>query len=127
MTGLLKRGMDWREDVAEQPVGLPQLAQDVGGSGRVRAVPDFVFQAVPVAALGDLDAALVGHLQEEQVGELLDVVAVIDAVVAERVAEAPEFVDDVGHGRVGTFLKASLLRDPVKMSLRGSGAMEATP
>ena len=63
------------------------------GQGRA----GFVLEAAPVAALRDLDAALVGHLQEEQVGELLDVVAVIDAVVAQGVAEAPEFVDDVGH------------------------------
>ena len=30
-------------------------------------------------------------------GELLDVIALIHAVVTQRVAEAPEFLDDVGH------------------------------
>ncbi len=49
----------------------------------------------PVALLGELDAPLVGHLEEEQVGDLLDVVAVVDAVVAQGVAEAPELLDDV--------------------------------
>ena len=52
LTGLLKRGMDWREDVAEQPFGLPQLAQDVRvvvGQGRA----GLVLEAVPVAALRD--------------------------------------------------------------------------
>jgi hypothetical protein len=37
----------------------------------------------------------VGHLEEEQVGELLDVVAVGEAVVAEQVAVAPELLDDL--------------------------------
>jgi len=45
------------------------------------------------------DQRLVGEFQEEQVRKLLDVVAVIDAVVAQGVAETPEFLDDVGHGR----------------------------
>src|SRR5262249_31979879 len=43
--------------------------------------------------------ALVGHFEEEQVRNLLDVVAVIDAVMAKRMAEAPQFLDDVGHKR----------------------------
>ena len=37
---------------------------------------------------------LVGHFQEEQIGELLQVVAVTYAVVAQGVAEAPYFADD---------------------------------
>ena len=52
---------------------------------------------------GQRDALLVGHLEEEQVGDLLDVVAVVDAVVAEGVAEAPEFLDDVGHAAIASF------------------------
>ena len=36
-----------------------------------------------------------GHFEEEQVGELLDVVAVGHAVVAQDVAVVPEFLDDV--------------------------------
>ena len=38
---------------------------------------------------------LVGHLEEEQVGELLDVVAVGQAVVAQDVAVVPELLDDL--------------------------------
>ncbi len=56
-----------------------------------------VAQIGPVAALGQGDGLLVGHLEEDQKGDLLDVVAVVDAVVAKRVAEAPEFLDDIGH------------------------------
>jgi hypothetical protein len=38
--------------------------------------------------------ALVGHLEEKQEGELLEVVLVGEAVVAEDVAVGPEFLDD---------------------------------
>ncbi len=37
------------------------------------------------------------RLQEEQEGDLLDVVAVVDAIVAEGMAEAPEFLNNIGH------------------------------
>src|SRR5206468_11330849 len=45
------------------------------------------------------------HLEEEQIGDLLDVVAVVDPVVAERVAEPPEFLDDVDvtHAAIASF------------------------
>jgi len=39
--------------------------------------------------------ALVRHLEEEQVGELLDVVAIRQAVVAQDVAVVPELLDDL--------------------------------
>ena len=41
-------------------------------------------------------ALLLVHLEEEQVGELFDVVAVGDAVVAQDVAVVPEALDDGG-------------------------------
>src|SRR4051794_36540479 len=45
---------------------------------------------------------LVGHLQEQRVGELLDGVAVAEAIVPQDVAVVPELLDDlsgaVGHG-----------------------------
>ncbi len=63
-------------------------------------MPDCLRRYGQSVCLGQLDAAFVGHLEEEQVGELLDVVAVVDAVVAQGVAEAPEFVDDVGLMRL---------------------------
>src|ERR671926_1486893 len=59
-------------------------------------------QAGPVVAVGHRrgtapgrQGLLVGHLEEEQVGELLNVVAVGEAVVAEQVAVAPELLDDL--------------------------------
>ena len=39
--------------------------------------------------------ALVGHLEEQQISELLDVITVRHAVVAQDVAVVPEFLDDV--------------------------------
>jgi hypothetical protein len=38
--------------------------------------------------------ALVGHLEEQQIGQLLDVVAIRHAVVTQDVAVIPEFLDD---------------------------------
>ena len=35
------------------------------------------------------------HLEEEQIGELLDVIAVAHPVIAEDVTVVPEFLDDV--------------------------------
>ncbi len=49
------------------------------------------------ATLRNVRAAFLGHLEEEQISELLDVIAVVDAIVAQRVAKAPEFLDDVCH------------------------------
>ncbi len=68
----------------------------------------FAFEVGPAAACGQRvllnDARfglLVHHLGEEQEHEFRDVVAVVDAVVAEDVAEVPEFLDDgvIGHWR----------------------------
>jgi len=57
-------------------------------------------QIRPAVASGDLGfgVGLLRHLEEEQVGELGDVLMVGHAVVLEDVAEVPEFADDVvGH------------------------------
>ena len=45
-------------------------------------------------------AGFLGHLEEQQIGQLGDVLMVGDAVVLEDVAQVPEFADDVvgGHG-----------------------------
>ena len=53
-----------------------------------------------VLACAQLADVLVVHLEEEQVGQLLDVVAVRHAVVAQDVAVVPETLDD-GGGLVG--------------------------
>src|SRR5262249_37428839 len=44
-----------------------------------------------------IDAALIGHFQEQQVSQLLDVVAVINAFVPKRMAKAPKFLNDISH------------------------------
>ena len=60
---------------------------------------------------GALRHALVGHLEEEQEGELLHVVAVRKTVVAEQIAVIPEFLNDsagvVRHGRRFVFFAKS--------------------
>ena len=60
-------------------------------------------EAGPAVVLGDADIAAVGrsgvfvrHLEEDQVGQLLKVVAVADAVVTQRGAETPDLRDDGG-------------------------------
>ncbi len=67
--------------------------------------PGFAGQVRPARALGQLVAEavvvlhlLVFHLDEQQQHQLGDVVAVIDAVVAQDVAEVPELLDDIGVG-----------------------------
>jgi hypothetical protein len=54
---------------------------------------------VRVAVVGFL-CVFVRQLQEQQVGELLQVVAITHAVVAQGVAEVPDFLDEGGgvHG-----------------------------
>jgi hypothetical protein len=42
--------------------------------------------------------ALIVHFEEEKIGELLDVIAVGDSVIAEQVALVPDFVDEIGSG-----------------------------
>ena len=72
-----------------------------GGAKTVESDPVPPAQAFPVVTrqrrarlvVGRL-AALVGHLQEQQIDELLDVVTVAHAVVAQDVAVAPGFLDD---------------------------------
>lgn len=60
-------------------------------------------EALPIVSFGDrallvvgCSGALVRHLQEKQIGELLDVVAVRHAVVPEHVAIVSELLDDGG-------------------------------
>ena len=50
-----------------------------------------------------LRARLFGHLEEQEIGQLGDVLVVGDSVVLEHVAEVPELGDDIvgdGHERV---------------------------
>ena len=50
--------------------------------------------------------ALVGHLKEQQIRKLFDVVAIRHAVVVQNVAVVPEFLDDCGGIHVSLFLFA---------------------
>ena len=69
---------------------------------RLQLRPALGREALPVVALRDQQGPvvgrlgeLVGELQEKQVGELLQVVAVAHAVVAQGVTEAPDLGDSV--------------------------------
>ena len=94
------------EDVAEHSRLAAELAQGLGvGVGEVGAA--LLAEVGPVGVLGKVEGALVGHLEEEQIRDLLDVVAVVDAVVAEGVAEAPELGDDVTHAATSSRLRSS--------------------
>jgi len=99
--GIVKARRGLREDVGEQAAGFAEFAENVGvviGQGSAGEV----FQRIPVAIFRNLRAALIGHFEEQQIGELLNVITVINAVVTQRVAEAPEFLNDVGHERILT-------------------------
>ena len=89
-----------RGALAQVQQRLPVVVQPVGRGGGL--------QGVPAVLEGDVDAAvaafflpgLLGHLQEQQVGQFRDVLVERDAVVTQVVAEVPEFLDDVdssGH------------------------------
>ncbi len=73
---------------------------------RVKIVAVEAFEALPVEGARDKDGTIgkellpfVGHLEEEQECELLDVVLIQEAVIAEDVAVVPEFLNDgvAGH------------------------------
>lgn len=42
------------------------------------------------------NVALIKHFKKQQVGKLFDVIGIINAVVAQLMAETPDFVDDAG-------------------------------
>src|SRR5207302_1967027 len=93
-----------RVDVPEDARRLAELAEHVHvvlAEFRTAGVPD----RRPAATLGNLDALLVGHLEEEQVRDLLNVVPVVNAVVTEGVAEPPEFLNNVvvAHAAMASF------------------------
>ena len=91
------------EDQAEQAFLLAQFLQRVAIVVE-QLVAVFLHQAGPVIASEHRaglaigwPAALISHLQKQQIGELLDIVAVAHAVVAQDVAVIPEFLDDGGR------------------------------
>lgn len=95
------------EDQPQEPLLLPQLLQGVAVVVE-EVVPVLLQEARPVVAdwygallVEGLLRPLVGHLEEEEKGELLDIVAVAHPVVPEDVAEVPEFLDDCRRGHSG--------------------------
>jgi hypothetical protein len=89
--------------VEDQPEQAFLIAQRLQGVAVVieQLVAVFLEQAGPGVLRGHRagllvrrPGALVGHLQKQQIGELLDVVAIRHAVVAQHVAVVPEFLDD---------------------------------
>lgn len=96
INGIVEAVLALGVNVAENARLLTELAKQIG------IVIDqfrtgFLGEGWPVASLGQFDAALIGHFDEEQIGDLLNVVAIIHAIVSKRVAETPEFLDDVSH------------------------------
>src|SRR6266545_2254110 len=97
------------EDVTQETRLLSQRAEHrlvVLDEVRTRTARQLGPRAVdhPLAALrhGDADVAeidppLIRHLEEEQRGDLLDDVAVVDPVVAQGMTEAPEVLDQIAH------------------------------
>src|SRR3989338_8447995 len=76
---------------------FPIVLQQVGAGA--------LAQAGPAARLGYGETLLVGQLQEQQVGELLDIVAVVDTVVSKGVAKTPKFLDNVGvHAAIASLI-----------------------
>ena len=76
----------------------------------------FALQALPVAGSGNADIAaigwlaiFVGHLQEDQVGQLLQIVAVADPIVAQGGTETPNLGDD-GMGSAAHNLTVLLIQ-----------------
>ena len=95
--------VDQRELVGLQPVG-----RGVG------------FQVIPAVPGGELvfGAGLLGHLEEQQVGQLGDVLVIGDSVILQDVAEVPELGDDVvGDGAHG-WLTLSLMTRYCRVSQR---------
>lgn len=82
-------------------------ATNTSGSGRLsRSAPLFSFKLSRLLRRdGEFTvigrpAKLVGHFQEEEASELFEVVAITDAVIAQRNLERPDIADD-GGGVVG--------------------------
>src|SRR5262249_15784225 len=105
--GVAEAGLSAGEDIAQQSGLRSECAQRVHVMVRqLRAA--LGEERGPVAVRRQVDAALVGHLEEEQIGDLLDVVAVVDPVVAEGVAEPPESLDNVTHAAIASLISRTM-------------------
>ena len=69
------------------------MAVEFRASFRLQALPVQACRNADVAVVGGF-AVLVGHLEEYQIGELFQVVAIAHSVIAQGGAEAPDLRDD---------------------------------
>ncbi len=104
MGGVLDLVLGLPEDDAEDTWLFAEVFEGVAVVSFERQAVHF-HEAGPVVFFGDggllvvrRPGPLVVHFEEEKVGELLDVVAVGDPVIAEQVAVVPDFVDEIGSG-----------------------------
>src|ERR1022692_1024456 len=102
--GILDLVLGFPEDDAEDARLFAEILKGVAVVFLERDAVHFD-EAGPVVIFGDggllvvrRAGAFVVHLEEEKIGELLDVIAVGDSVVAEQVAVVPDFVDEIGSG-----------------------------
>ena len=89
----------FEEDRTEHPWLLTQ-PMERGQVLRFQRLTCFRSEAGPVVVLGNVRIALVGllrifmrQLQEQQIGQLLKVVAIPHAVIAQGMTEVPDFLD----------------------------------
>jgi hypothetical protein len=102
--GVLDLVLGFPEDDAEDARLLAEVFEGVAVMSFERDAIEFD-EAGPVVVRGDGGLAVVGragalvvHFEEEEISELLDIVAVGDSVIAEEVAVVPDFVDEITSG-----------------------------
>ena len=97
--GILDFILRLAEDGRDETGALAKFSQDVD-IVRFELVAIACQQAGPIkigrnrAGFAQHGCGLIIHFQEEQIGELLDVIAIRDAVVAQDVAVIPDTLDD---------------------------------
>src|SRR6266487_1127973 len=91
---------------------------------RLKSITITAHQALPAVSLRNARKlvigrlrTLIGHLEEEQIGKLLNIVAVGHAIVSQEVAVVPEALDDClcccGHVKyIPSYLFLSCQRSP---------------
>src|ERR1017187_6607031 len=82
---------------------LRKIGSGLAFQGRPRAI-DLNRFASPVLHLdmAEVDVSFIGHLQKQQICELLNVVAVIDSVMSKGVAKAPKFLNNISHAAIAS-------------------------
>jgi len=93
---VVEPGHGLREDVSQQAGFFAKIAQYVGIVVQ-QFLTGLLFQAFPIVLLWDLDALFISHFEKEQIGELFNIIPVINAVMTQGMAEPPEFVYNIRH------------------------------